>query len=439
MANDFHPVPGDENRGGYDCEFVNPPPEAFQTECPVCLQILKEPCLISCHCGHKFCRECIEAVQRDNKPCPRCNFHNFTFMRDHGFERSLKELEVWCSHKKEGCKWKGKLGKLEEHLNQDPSPENKQNGCKFKAVECVHKCGESFQRRHIATHQNEQCKKRPYSCKYCRDYTSTFEDVTEIHYPQCGKYPVACPNNCDVSKMERQDLESHVKDKCPLALVDCPFHYAGCETQLPRKDMPEHMKETVTHLTLLATTNQKLMKENMELQRMVQAMDADIRALKEDLQQHMNTSGWPLEFRIKCTEEAVYSPAFYTHTHGYQMCVRVNPNGCGDGAGTHVSVFTFMMRGPFDDHLKWPFRGGITIQLVNHAGDHDYVEQTIPYNDVTSDRAAGRVTGSERATNARGIPQVLAHSHLGYNAAKKTQYLKDNHLIVRVVKVILMY
>ena len=78
------------NRGGYDCDFVEPPPQAFQTECPVCLQILKEPCLISCRCGQKFCRVCIEGVKRDNKPCPLCNLHNFTFMQDHGFERSLK-------------------------------------------------------------------------------------------------------------------------------------------------------------------------------------------------------------------------------------------------------------------------------------------------------------------------------------------------------------
>ena len=38
-------------------------------------------------------------------------------------------------------------------------------------------------------------------------YTSTFKGVTEIHYAQCGKYPVVCPNGCDVHKMERQDLK----------------------------------------------------------------------------------------------------------------------------------------------------------------------------------------------------------------------------------------
>ena len=509
----------EENGGGYDCDFVEPPPEAFQSECPVCLLILKEPCLISC-CGHKFCRECIERVEKDDKPCPLCGEQDFTFLRERGLERFLKGSEVWCAHKKEGCEWKGKLGKLQEHLNQDPctSPGIQLGKCEFVAVECMYKCGEWFQRRHIATHQNEQCKKRPYSCDYCRAYISTFEDVTEIHHLQCGKYPVTCPNECGRHKMEQQDLEGHLRDKCPLTLVDCPFNYAGCETQLPRKDMPEHVKETVTHLTLLATVTQRLVKENQELKERVleredesrksmeavqaslqklmeenrelklstaaslqelnmkcdsvvaqkenmtelqqniqklekekkqqyhkqKIADDKIRALKEEeqqlrlhLQQLINTSERLLEFHVKYTEEEVYSPAFYTHTHGYRMCVCVDPNGYGDGEGTHVSIFTYMMHGPFDDYLKWPFRGEITIQLVNQAGDHDHVEEIIHYTDETPDIYGSRVTGHERATHARVFFQFVAHADLDYNAAKKTQYLKDNHLIVRVVKVVL--
>ena len=525
-----------ENGGGYDCDFVEKPPEAIQAECPVCLLILKEPCLISC-CGHKFCRECIEQVTKDAKPCPLCNEPNFNFMRERKLERFLKGSEVWCSYKKEGCEWSGELGQLQEHLNPDPSLENQLNGCAFVAVECTHKCGEWFQRHHITTHQNEQCKKRPYSCDYCRDYASTFEDVIGVHYPQCGNYPVACPNDCDVYKMERQDLEGHLRDKCPLTLVDCPFNYAGCETQLPRKDMPEHMKNTVTHLMSLATAtqrltvaNQKLTKQNQELKERVleredesrtsmEAVQASLQKLMEenqelkqstaaslkklnmkcdsvvaqnknlslknqklmtelqqsiqklekekkqqyqelshkqkiaddkirahkgeeqqlrlDLQQLINTSEKLLEFRVKYTTEKVYSPVFYTHTHGYRMCVCVDPSGYGDGKGTHVSIFTFTMRGPFDDYLKWPFRGSVTIQLVNQAGDHDHVEETIAYNDVTPDGVAGRVTGRERATNTRGLLNFIAYTDVGYNAARNTQYLKDNHLIVRVVKVVL--
>ena len=62
-----------------------------------------------------------------------------------------------------------------------------------------------------------------------------------------------------------------------------------------------------------------------------------------------------------------------------------------------MSVFTCLMKGPFDDHLKWPFRGEITIQIVNQDGDHDHVEMTIPYTDETDDDVAARVTGKERA------------------------------------------
>ena len=63
-----------------------------------------------------------------------------------------------------------------------------------------------------------------------------------------------------------RDLESHLKQQCPLALVDCPFDYAGCEIQLPRKDIPKHMnRASIMHLTMLATTTQRLSIENQRL------------------------------------------------------------------------------------------------------------------------------------------------------------------------------
>ena len=421
-------------RCGYDCEFVEPPPSVLQIGCPVCLLVLKEPCLISC-CGHKFCRECIERIEKDKKPCPLCNEPDFTFLRERGLERALKDLEVWCSYRKEGCEWKGKLGKLEEHLNQDPSSENQLNGCQFVAVECTQKCGEWFQRRHITTHETQQCKKRPYSCDYCRDYHSTFEDVTEVHYPQCGKYPVACPNDCDKYKFERQKLESHLKEQCPLSLVDCPFHFAGCETELPRKDIPDHTKGNVIHLMLLATATQKVVKENQELRHKLKITENELGALKLEVQQLVSQSGFPIDYHVKQTDEEVYLPAFYTHPHGYRMCIRVLSNGNRSGEGTHVSIYTCMMQGPFDDCLKWPFRGEITIQIVNQVGDRDHVKMIISYNDKTPEDNAGRMTGKD--AGGWGYSKFLAHNKLQYNAKRKTQYLKDNTLHICVMKVTL--
>ena len=505
-------VPRKENRGGYDCEFVERPSDAFQGgECPVCLLVLKEPCLISC-CGHKYCRVCIERVKKDTKPCPLCNKPDFSFMQELALERYLKDLDVWCCYKKVGCEWKGKLGKYEQHSNKTPSPESRVIGCQFVEVECMYECGEWFQRQHITTHQTQQCKKRPYSCDYCRNYSSTFEEVNKIHYPQCNKYPVDCPNKCREYQFERQALATHLKDECPLTLVNCPFYYAGCDVQIPRKDMSEHMKDWAKHLTLLASVTHTIMRENQDLRETMKKMNQDhqdkmkamqemerlqttqqeklqatqkgmqeklqdeqrsmkkklqvtqqdVQAMQEQVQTTQESvkatedetenlsekieelklaltryAGFPKVYRVERTGNAVFLPGFYTHQHGYKMCIRVDPNGSGDGKGTHISIFVYLMKGSYDDHLKWPFRGNITIQIVNQAGDHDHIEHTIPYNDETPDDIAGRVTRGERS-EGWGEHQFLPHSDLEYNAAKKTQYLKDNHFIVRVVKVELM-
>ena len=133
-----------------------------------------------------------------------------------------------------------------------------------------------FQRRYIATHQDQKCLERPYACAYCNEYDSTFNEMTDIHYAECPKYPVTCPNICRRDPFE--EIEDHLKDDCPLAKVSCPLHYAGCEVELPRKDMPEHMKDTVTHLTLLTNVTLSLMKENQELKE----KQKEVAVLKEE-------------------------------------------------------------------------------------------------------------------------------------------------------------
>ena len=50
----------DVNRGGYDYEFVDDVPEDY--ECGICFHPMKKP--VQTHCGHRFCRECLEAALR---------------------------------------------------------------------------------------------------------------------------------------------------------------------------------------------------------------------------------------------------------------------------------------------------------------------------------------------------------------------------------------
>ncbi|RLV62248.1 hypothetical protein DV515_00019512 [Chloebia gouldiae] len=44
-----------------------------EASCPLCLAFFQEP--VSIHCGHNFCRPCIESCwenSRESFPCPRC-------------------------------------------------------------------------------------------------------------------------------------------------------------------------------------------------------------------------------------------------------------------------------------------------------------------------------------------------------------------------------
>ena len=100
------------------------------------------------------------------------------------------------------------------------------------------------------------------------------------------------------------------------------------------------------------------------------------------------------------------------------MCLQVHLSGHGDGQGTHVSIYTCLMRGPFDGGLKWPFRGDVTIQIEDQAGEKHH-EKVFPYNYNTPDSHSNRVTERERSPSWGFFP----HTSLGYNTVTKTIFM----------------
>ncbi len=409
-------------------DFVSSPPDFFQTECSICLVVLRSPHLTSC-CGHNFCKECIGHVQKVGKCCPLCNKKNFTLVYNRAHDVSLKQLEVYCTHRKFGCTWKGKLEMLNKHLNVDPELEKQLEGCGFVAVLCSRvRCGQSFQRGLLSKHQSRECPQRPYSCVYCREYESTYHDVTTKHCTECKCFPVSCPNSCAMQNIERQNLEKHLNEVCPLQEVECEFKNAGCETKLPRKDMPKHLsnsKEMVCHMSLLARENQRLAQQNTELSGWLKKLGdhiqiAPTQIVFPDFEQH------------KRDKDAWYSEGFYTHPQGYRMCLRVDANGCGD-EGSHVSCFVYLKQGRFDNQLKWPFRGDVAFQLLNQRENRTHRSMTLSLNDDTPEEVTARVTSQENATRVGwGYDVLIPHSELGYNASTNCQYLMNDSLHFRV-------
>ena len=50
-----------------------------------------------------------------------------------------------------------------------------------------------------------------------------------------------------------------------------------------------------------------------------------------------------------------HSPPFY-YGEGYKMCLEVNANRTGAGAGMYVSLSLLLLRGKYDNQLKWPMK-----------------------------------------------------------------------------------
>lgn len=283
-------------QGGYSCEFVKQPPSEVQTECPVCLQILHEPYLVSC-CGYSFCRVCIEEVQTRNKACPTCK-EGFTVFPNKGLQRVLNNFSVHCSNKREGCIWTGELGDLDNHLNLHPQQDKLMDGCIFTTVNCIY-CGDALKRTEIEAHQKEKCLKRPYHCEYCQNYEACYDDVTTNHWAVCDSKPVQCPNNCGISPA-RQYLNDHIANECLLTFVNCSF--PGCGLKLPRKDMLEHLQNNLLkHMALLAESHKQLESENQNLKQDQLQLKNERQSLQKQVEE-LKTSNESIEMRQKRLE-----------------------------------------------------------------------------------------------------------------------------------------
>ena len=116
------------------------------------------------------------------------------------------------------------------------------------------------------------------------------------------------------------------------------------------------------------------------------------------------------------------SQPFYTHSQGYKMCLRVTANGQGSGKGTHITVAVYLMKGEFDDQLEWPFKGDITIQLLNQQGDPGHFTRTI-YQAIAERSEAA--TG-EKFISAWCIRQFKSHSEI------VPKYLKDDSITFHI-------
>lgn len=341
-------------------------------------------------------------------------------------------------------------------------------------TDCPYFCGTSLNLSELEHHKSA-CPHRPYTCKHC-GYKGTYESMHAKHWSVCDKYPLPCPNRCGQLDIPRQSLDKHLKEECLCNEKNCEFAYAGCTAQLKSSDMPEHLSSSLQeHLCLVSrhclhlskllpmefrshveeemkskdvkiTFLQSKLKESEDemslLRARVESLEDEIDEVQSDCLHLRSIIFVPpckfvmTEFRKHKQEQDQWlSPPFYSHLGGYKMCITVDANGSEEGQDTHVSVYVNLMKGEYDDHLQWPFKGSIFLQMCNQReSDVGNWEDKIVFTYDASD-IASRVMEGVLAEHGLGIPTFIEHSRLSFDATKKTEYLKGNCLRFKILRV----
>ena len=364
--------------------------EALQ--CPVCFEIVLEP--VQTSCGHLFCAKCVRGVTK----CPVCR-EQFTSVPDHFNNRRVRSLRVKCPFTANRCKWVGDLGDVGDHVAA-------------------------------------RCKFQTKLCPYC-DFITIQKEKLHKHLTTCNSHTFRCPNGCGAAP-SRKDFNQHLEE-CPEQLVRCKFSMFGCDAVLSKKSMEHHIATSAEH-------SEFLLQHVMKMTDLVSQLCAKSGVpnpleqktwLMNKILQKEPVPPWVIKmegFQEKKEEsEEWYSDPVYSHFGGYKMCLRVDANGNGDGEGTHVSVFAYLMRGDNDDNLKWPFKGTIKVSLLNQLKDrqHHTKEVWSPGPDV-HEECRRCVTEGERGKDGWGIRQFISHQDLIYKVGQNCQYLKNDTLFFRL-------
>lgn len=419
--------------------FVSRPPESLV--CPICLNVLKDPRLTDC-CGHHFCLYCIDRVQT----CPICRKTDFRTFPNLEKKREVNSQVVYCVHRDYyGCQWTGQLSQLfESHLV---------NECHFVKRACQYSCGLTLSHIELAAHE-EICPNIP-----------TDVLIRNVKLEQISTRSVigGLIEELQAVKKENEGLKRELdklRERQKIELVKV------LESQ---NEIHLQLEESRGRADVLERENAKIKKILEEVQKTTDQVDGKTSSVQEHVPSITGSSIHSLtqlESKIElmtltCTSVppltlvlptfSVYqangswwqSRPFYSHPCGYKFRMEVKPSGCGSGAGSHLSVYVHVMKGEFDEKLKWPLNATIGFKLIDHSSGGSHFESNVSF--ASDNKASARVTGDREAGTGRGysqylpILQVIGGGERGGadgSGLMPAQFLKNDSLVFEITKIV---
>ena len=428
---------GGEVAGGYSYHFVASPSELVK--CVICHLPSKDPHLSEC-CGHIFCATCLQQCKTTpnvERVCPMCKDSSFNTIPNKQIDREVRSLQIHCKNKAKGCTWQGEVNDISKHLKNS-------DGCQYEDVKCTYKCRKRIQRQYLTDHITSKCPRRKVNCQYCH-INGEFKFIEGEHREECNKFPLSCPNKCEVGSIPREDMEAHRKE-CPLEMIQCEYHNVGCDVRMARKRKHSHLEENMgSHLHMtklkLAKTEDKLLSTEKRVDNLEKMW---IRLLQTNTESNSTTTAinWASQLEtsaltvpnqtcpifIKLPQLAShlksgnvwYSEPFYIDKDGYRMRLYTKTNDDNSG----VAVGLHLMKGPHDDKLPWPLRRKFEIKLMNQISDSEHQSGTLIFNEK-ADKAAGRVIDDSNTIQGLVIRNFISLATLK-NVTETHQFYKND-------------
>ena len=397
-----------------DYLFVNgAPPEDYV--CAICTLVARNPHQVSC-CGGIFCKNCLKSLESTYKEpsCPFCRkILTNKFFKDSRAERYIEKLQIYCTNNDKGCTWDGKINEIEKHLES----------CGCEDVECSD-CKEVQMRQFLQAHLAESCSKRLFPCPNCKAVGPYSLMTSAEHIDECPDTTVPCPNEGCGKEMLRKALDSHGK-VCPKEIVPCPYAIAGCTTTILRESVMEHESQFVQdHLQM---SLEKMKQQNTAIQSSTCKQQSEKPHIIFSIK----------DVRAKMRQKGKYfSPHFYSSVTGYKMKI------CIQFTDTHLGCFSYVSQGEYDDALEWPFRGMVTVELLNQVEDKSHRHKVIP---LTCNRPVNNTDtggwGSQKFITYLDLKHVVLnvpddakdHINVSSSVTPDPVYLLNDALFFRVI------
>ncbi|KAM9971465.1 hypothetical protein ACTFIW_011443 [Dictyostelium discoideum] len=367
--------------------IVDPVSLSENFNCPICEECIMDvnKCeALQCKEGHVHCRLCWMKSLESKKECMTCRTRVNSvdsLSKNIYLQKEFRNKKIFCPNlfrilnsgkieidEKFGCKEILKVDELEGHIKE----------CQFQFIECPNdkECKTRLRKNQLKDHE-EKCKKLKSECEFCGEKGLVIDD-SKVHYSECEKFPIKCPQNCNSPTfnctIERGRIKYHIENECPFTVIQCKYREAGCMLEFPRSELSEHMKLIDHSKYMEATIDQHICKfeksekeyKKLELEynrlkddfKILQSELKVIRELKFNYQNKWVITNWSQKLQDYPKPKSIESPEFMVGNLKFK--IQFYPNGgLSDESKDFLSIYLYK----FDDQT--PSKVQFSFELLN--------------------------------------------------------------------------